>query len=373
MLKLLHTADIHLGARFAGLGEKGKELRQQLRTAFRGIVALAIRERVDAFLVAGDLFDSNRPARADTDLVAEQLAILARNGIPVFLIPGTHDCLEQASVYRKLDLEARCPGTTMFGGEGWEHRELPALDLTVYGRPNLSNRSTRSPLAGLGRATNTRYHVAVAHGSLWIPGNAEDDHVFRAEEVDACGMDYLALGHWHHPYQCPSKNVTAWYSGPPELVSTDQKEPGAVLVVSISDTGETIVEKEITGQRHCDEVEVDLALCPDLASLKQDIARGASPDLIRKAVLKGLRDARLRLSEVEVEELGEKFFSLRIEDCTQPRLEVIEDSAPGSSLILTRYIALLREHIKGCSGEEREIAEEALQYGVVLLRGERVL
>ncbi len=372
MLKLLHTADIHLGARFAGLGEKGKSLRQQLRTAFRGIISLAIQERVGAFLVAGDLFDGNCPARADIDLVAEQFAILARNGIPVFLIPGTHDCLEPASIYRKLDMEARCPGTTVFGGEGWEHRELPALDLTVYGRANLSNRSNRSPLAGLGRATNTRYHVALVHGSLGIPGIAGDDHVFRAKELDACAMDYVALGHWHRPYRCPTETVAAWYSGPPELVSTDQKEPGAVLIVSISDTGETTVEKKVTGQRHCDEIEVDLAICPSVASLKQDILRGASTDIIRKVILKGLRDAALRLSEVEIIELGEKFCSLRIVDSSQPRIKEIEDSSPGDSLISGRYIALLREYIKGCSGEEREVAEEALQYGVALLRGEQV-
>ena len=57
MLKILHTADIHLGAKFSGLGNKGASQREQLRATFKNVIATAINERVNIVLIAGDLFD----------------------------------------------------------------------------------------------------------------------------------------------------------------------------------------------------------------------------------------------------------------------------------------------------------------------------
>ncbi len=45
MLKILHTADIHLGAKFSGLGNKGNSQREQLRATFRKVIATALEER----------------------------------------------------------------------------------------------------------------------------------------------------------------------------------------------------------------------------------------------------------------------------------------------------------------------------------------
>ena len=58
MLRLLHTADIHLGARHSDLGEQAAAHRERQFAAFGRSVDLALEERVDLFLIAGDLFDS---------------------------------------------------------------------------------------------------------------------------------------------------------------------------------------------------------------------------------------------------------------------------------------------------------------------------
>ena len=42
MLKILHSADIHLGAKFSGLGNKGASQREQLRATFKNVIATAI-------------------------------------------------------------------------------------------------------------------------------------------------------------------------------------------------------------------------------------------------------------------------------------------------------------------------------------------
>jgi DNA repair exonuclease SbcCD nuclease subunit len=207
----------------------------------------------------------------------------------------------------------------------------------------------------------------MAHGSFYIPEKiAEDDHVFRLEEVEASGMDYLALGHWHRVYRCPAE-PPAWYSGPPEWIP-GQTEKGGVLLISLSDAGEVKVEPKMLGLREYDEVEIDMSEIQDLAKLKVRISGGENQNLIRRVTLKGLRDAELIVNPEELEgELGEKFFHLSVTDKSHPKSgEVAEDE---ERLIRNRFIKLMKTQIEVSEGEEKDIAENALQYGIALLDG----
>jgi len=371
MLKILHTADIHLGAKFSGLGNKGASQREQLIVTFKNVIATAITEKVDIVLIAGDLFDSNQQPQRNMDLVIEQFTLLGSNNIPVCLIPGTHDSLDSSSIYRKVDFEGRCPNLKIFTDENMSCKEYPSLDLTVYGKPNLSNRSSISPLKGLRRSTSSKFHIGMAHGSLYIPEKiAEDDHVFRLEEVQASGMDYLALGHWHRIYRCPTESP-AWYSGPPEWIP-GQTEKGVVLLVSLSPAGEVEVEPKKLGLRDYNEVEIDMSEIQDLAMLKLRISEGAGQNLIGRVTLKGLRDAEFIVNPEELEiELGEKFFHLSVMDKSHPKSREISEGE--ERLIADRFIRLMKEQIEGLEGEEKDIAENALQYGIALLDGKEVL
>jgi exonuclease SbcD len=367
MLKVLHTADIHLGAKFSGLGNKGASQREQLRATFKNVVATAIAERVIIVLIVGDLFDSNQQPQRNVDLVIDQFDLLGSNNIPVCLVPGTHDSLDSSSIYRKVDFEGRCPNLKIFTDGNMSCKEYPDLGLTIYGKPNLSNRSSISPLKGLARSTSSRFHIAMAHGSLYIPEKtAEDDHVFGLEEIQGSGMDYLALGHWHRVYRCPAE-PPAWYSGPPEWIP-GQTEKGGVLLVSLRDSGEVRVEPKMLGLRDYDEVGINVGEVRDPAMLKMRVSEGASQNLIRRVSLQGLRDAALLIDTDELEtELREKFFHLIVTDKSHPKSEeVIED---GERLIRDGFARLMKKQIEISDGEEKEIAENALQYGIALLDG----
>jgi len=371
MLKILHTADIHLGARFSGLGSKGAPQREQLLVTFKNVISTAINEKVDIVLIAGDLFDSNQQPQRNMDLVIEQFNLLGSSNIPVCLIPGTHDSLDSSSIYRKVDFEGKCPNLKVFTDENMSWKDYPRLDLTVYGKPNLSNRSSVSPLKGLRRSTSSKFHIGMAHGSLYIPEKiAEDDHVFRLDEVRSSGMDYLALGHWHRAYKCPIESP-AWYPGPPEWIP-GQTEKGVVLLVSLSPAGEVEVEPRKLGLRDYSEVEIDMSEIQDLAMLKSRISEGAGQNLIAKVTLKGLRDAEFILNPEELElELGEKFFHISVTDRSHPKSREVTEGE--ERLIVSRFIRLMKEQIEGLEGEDKDIAENALQYGIALLDGKEVL
>ncbi len=375
MLRILHTADVHLGAKFTFLGDKGPVQRERLYATFKEVVQLAVDHKVSLFLVAGDLFDDNRQSWRNIELVKEQLNKLAENGIRACLLPGTHDYLDTNSIYRKTNFAQECPNTKVFDSPGLSFEEFGDLGVTVYGKPNVSNRSHESPLEGLKPATSSRYHIALAHGSLMIPGRvSEDDHVFQAEQIEKSSMDYIALGHWHRSYELPTTRACAWYSGAPEWLSSDQKDTGSVLLVEIPDRGRPKVTPLKTGQSQFEEVEIDLSEDVDVSAVKARIASGASPDLIRQVVLKGLRRLDMQLDIEEWQsELASNFFFLKIVDTSHPELhEIIDENYPEGSVI-RRFVNLMQQEIGQREGKEREIAERALQRGIALLTGRDIL
>lgn len=87
MIKILHTADWHLGKwleNYSRLPEQKEVLEE--------ICEIAEREAVDAVLIAGDLFDSFNPSAEALDLFYKTLRRLGNNGRrAVFAIAGNHD------------------------------------------------------------------------------------------------------------------------------------------------------------------------------------------------------------------------------------------------------------------------------------------
>ena len=72
MAKILHTGDIHLGIKLSGLGKSGDKVRASLKDAFARIIDICLESDVDAFVIAGDLFDSNRVSKPLLDFALRE-------------------------------------------------------------------------------------------------------------------------------------------------------------------------------------------------------------------------------------------------------------------------------------------------------------
>jgi len=100
LLKLLHTADWHLGREFLSFSEDGRLALARARLAVLDhVFAEAERNDVHAVLCSGNLFSDPSPKREWWEGLATKLA--AKNwSRPVFLVPGTHDPLMAEGVWR---------------------------------------------------------------------------------------------------------------------------------------------------------------------------------------------------------------------------------------------------------------------------------
>ena len=111
MAKILHTGDIHLGIKLTGLGKAGDKVRAALKNSFCRMVDICLESKVDAFIIAGDLFESNKVSKPLLDFALREIARLGN--IPAIVIPGTHDCLDENSIYLSLK-DQECPDNLFF-------------------------------------------------------------------------------------------------------------------------------------------------------------------------------------------------------------------------------------------------------------------
>jgi exonuclease SbcD len=104
MIRILHTADWHLGQTLRG---HSRETEHQ--AAFAALRDIVVTREVDALVVAGDVFDTLNPSGESTRLLYGTLADLARArpGLQVVLTAGNHDAAGR--------LEAAAPLFSAFG------------------------------------------------------------------------------------------------------------------------------------------------------------------------------------------------------------------------------------------------------------------
>ena len=402
MLRIIHTADVHLGARHDDLGEQAAAQRERQFAAFRAAVDLALAEKVDLFLIAGDLFDSNVQPRRSVERVVAELKRLAEARIRSVIIPGTHDVYDRASIYRAFDLPLMSgsgPDDGMVTVLDPDHASvhLAALDVVVHGRVFATKRAPHSPLQGIspggarglgaadGPATDDpgaaapTWRVGMVHGSVAIPGRTEHDEVvITPEEIAASGFDYLALGHWHSAQIGKSGSVTYAYSGAPEAVALDQDRAGKVLLVELDDhAGERVVtvEERQVGRTRFEKSEIDAATVDDQPRLVELLVARADPDLVLDVRLVGVRRDDLDLDPDEIETaLAPSFLKVRVRDASVPALT--EGPLPSVDTIAGAFIRDLESRIAQleASGSAVEAAEtrDALRLGRLLLAGHEV-
>jgi exonuclease SbcD len=393
MLRIIHTADVHLGARHDDLGEQASAQRERQFAAFTAAIDLALAEKVDLFLIAGDLFDSNVQPRRSVERVAAQIKRLADSKIRTVVIPGTHDAYDRSSIYRAYDLKALAGSlpdddlvTILSPDQPNVH--ITACDVVVHGPVFATKKAPYSPLRDLaGQAGDppATWRVGMVHGSIAIPGKTErDDVVITTDEIAATGFDYLALGHWHSAQQARAGGVTYGYAGAPEAVALDQDRAGKVLLVELEEIAGrrsvTVQERQV-GATRFEKIELDAANISSQPALIETLAKKGDPNLVLDARVVGVRPDELDLHLDEIEAaLAGSFLKVRVRDVSLPALT--EGALPSPDTIAGAFIRDLEARIAeleaapDAAGQAglTEAAElrDALRLGRLLLAGHEV-
>nr|WP_097104676.1 DNA repair exonuclease [Hoeflea halophila] len=314
--RFIHTADIHLDSPLRSLALRNPELADLIggatRQAFSTIIDLCISERVDALVIAGDLYDGDQTSMKTARFLAGELGRLANAGIRTFIIRGNHDALSRIS--RELVL----PGEVkLFGGRA-EHvmieRDQGEKPVAIHGLSFAQPTAPESLLPKHAGAVPDAINIGIMHTSL---GGAPGHDAYAPcspAELQATGFDYWALGHIHKR-SVLTGSTTIVMPGMPQGRDINEDGPKSATLVSISADGSVSLEEKPTALAEFSRISVGaggLSDWTDLAhtlshALKQARAASAAPELVARIGFTGetalawrmRRDADLLLAEAE--------------------------------------------------------------------------
>lgn len=267
-MRLLHTSDWHLG-----ISLEGMSMLEHQRDAIAFIVEVVERERVDAILISGDVYDRALPAAEAVALFEDALVALAQR-CTVVVTSGNHDSpirlgfgsrLFTDRVHLRTSLDRIPEPITLVDDFG---------DVHIYGLPYLEPDLTRHKFAdesvgrsheavltaamSLVRADLDRRRgsgqrlrsVVMAHA--FIVGSAaeglqrsESERDIRVGNVDSApasifgGIDYVALGHLHGPQQpaAPGSGIVRYSGSPLRYSFSEAAHAKSVTLVDIGPDG----------------------------------------------------------------------------------------------------------------------------------------
>ncbi|MFC1953903.1 exonuclease SbcCD subunit D, partial [Chloroflexota bacterium] len=195
----IHCADLHLGTPFRGLSELnpdlGEELYKSTYAAFDNIVQLAITEKVDCVLIAGDVYDSEDKSLKAQLKFRDNLARLSEEGIHTYIAHGNHDPLSGWAA--KLDLPER---VFVFPGDKVESIAFQEGDETIATISGISfpKRDIHENLSLQFTPEKEKVpHVGILHTNVGASTGHEPYAPCNTEDLGKSGMDYWALGHVH--------------------------------------------------------------------------------------------------------------------------------------------------------------------------------
>ena len=307
-MRMLHTSDWHLGRSL-----HRADLRAAQSAFLDHLVETVRTEKVDAVLVAGDIYDRAVPSVDAVELCEDALLRLNATGARIVLISGNHDSarrlgfgsglLDQAGVHLRTRPGALARPVMLADGHGpvavygipylepdAVRAELPPVTGTQAGGTQAGEPGTPEAAAPRGhagvlgyavaciradaRARGVRRRVVMAHG--WVSGGAaseseRDITVGGVGQVPAAlfdGFSYVALGHLHGQ----------------QTVAPHLRYSGSPLPYSFSEAahrkGSWLVELDDHGIAHVEQV-------PAPAYRRLSLLRGRLADLLGSAAYAG--------------------------------------------------------------------------------------
>ena len=236
-LRFVHAADLHLDSPFKGLRAVAPDhvanaLYNATFNAYENIVELCITEKVDALLVAGDVYDgADRSLRAQRKFV-DGLERLHAAGIRSFVCHGNHDPLD--------GWEARLtypPGCYRFGSE---FEAVPVFEAdpgraVIHGISYPRRDVTENLVSRLGRVDPGPFSIGLLHTNVGNdPGHAPYAPCSLIDLRQA-GIDYWALGHIHTRQILHERDPAVVYPGNPQGRHLNETGARGVYLVEVDD------------------------------------------------------------------------------------------------------------------------------------------
>lgn len=355
-VKILHTADIHIGARDAFLGVTAGSRRFETLLTFERIVDLAREKRTDILAIAGDLFESNTVEDTFIESVFNKIAQVPE--IKVVFAAGNHDPLTADSPFMTRTLPENL-------------YVLPAKDSVitfediktkVYGR-SFENAYLKGEEEFALKPDNDYINILVQHGELRADLGSDYNSI-TPKFVKKSGMDYIALGHVHaHTPIGKIENTSFAYCGCPEGQGFDELDQKGVYLGTVSKNGCDLEFIPVSKRQHIVR-KIDITGAEDICKVILDDLKAnyeAFADNLYKIELTGSipPEKELNLTEI-VTRLSSILYFVKLRDKTEFAidLELLAKEPTLKGVFVKNMLKKLE------TAEDKEAVKRALNVGL---------
>lgn len=366
-MRFLHTGDWQIGMPALFLSDEARTRYSAARLdAIRRIGQIAAEQKCSFVVVAGDVFDANH---LSAQTIGRALEAMADVPVPLYLLPGNHDCLEAGSIYTSQAFVKRSARHIRVLDRPGIH-EVDGGEIVAV--PWLSKRPGRDLIAetldDLEPAPSGCVRLLVGHGQL----DTYDPDPLHAERIATEPLSaalaerrvhFAALGD-RHILTDAGLDGRVWYAGTPEPTFYDESKPGFCLVVDVDADGPVHVSEHKVGTWTFVELRDSLNGNQDVDRF--EIALDAVPNKANTVVRVGLSGALSLAAKANfdavITEKRPVFGGLNIWE-RHHHLTVLPDDGDMAALNLTGYAAHAAEQLKAAvtaGGEDAQTAADAL-------------
>lgn len=344
--RFVHAADIHLDSPLRSLALRNPELAELIgnasRQVFVRIVDLCLDERVDALLLAGDLYDGDQTSMKTARFLTEQLGRLHAANIRVFIIRGNHDALS------KITKELVLPDSVTVFGQRADAVELSrdrgAQPIWVHGISFAKPQVPESLLGKYKPPVAGAINIGLMHTSLDGAAGHDVYAPCSTAHLAGSGFRYWALGHIHK--RSATEGACAIVMpGIPQGRDVGESGPKSVTLVSVLADGSLSLDERVVSMAQFERVAVDASGLADWRQLAARIEsalgeasdRSASDHLVARLSVYGAtplawtirRDADLLHTEAESRAgaIGTVWIEKLEANCRRPALVDPADSS----------------------------------------------
>jgi len=332
-LKILHTADVHIGKNFGRFSEQEnvkKDLVEERYKIIDRLISKANENRCDLFVVAGDLFD-NPQFRKTKDVERIRPYLEKFEGKAILILPGNHDYYSKRNEERWGWLEEIDNVLVLKETKPYDisERMEKGKETRIYPGPCDQKISEANQIGWIKNENkdDDLYHIGVAHGHLEGCSYDSEGKYFpmRKDELEDSDLDLWLLGHVH--VMLPrdiSGTQNYFFPGTPEKEgfkrTADESEKGKAWIIELDDEKRVSAEKIDIGKYDFIYEELTAENLDDIEELKDFIEDEKHENELLRLTIKGkmdkdgIEEAQKYINELREDPKGFKYIEIDDDD-----------------------------------------------------------